>query len=254
MNTYIFALIAFMLFFCSALLGFKINKTLPPELFSEDNKNFIYNVRSAIIMLSALALSMLIVSGKSAHESKFRDIRNQSSKAIFLDHILIDIGKDATDARRALSKFLELEISELKIASIVEKPGSPRITKNGHSMELFDHIDKIVATDETKSILKKQAQLLALELYQIKTQILEELGSNLIWPLVYLLMFWMTIVCFSFCLLMDPSFIHLLGMFVLSLCLMAAFYLIVELDLPLQGAIHVSYSPLELALEQINSR
>jgi hypothetical protein len=79
----------------------------------------------------------------------------------------------------------------------------------------------------------------------------EQGGSAIRWPTLAILAFWLTIIFVSFGYSAPRNATVIVTLFVCSLSVAGAIYLLVQLDQPYSGYIKVSSVPLRAAIDQL---
>jgi hypothetical protein len=81
--------------------------------------------------------------------------------------------------------------------------------------------------------------------------ILQQIGSDIQWPFMAILVFWLAIIFASFGLFAPRNASVNAALFVAALSVAGSIYLILEMDQPYSGLIKISSAPLRAALEQL---
>ena len=78
------------------------------------------------------------------------------------------------------------------------------------------------------------------------------LGTSVPVPFLVVLVFWLTIIFTSFGLLAPRNSTAIAALFVCTLCVAGAIFLILEMDSPFEGLITISQDALRYACSRIN--
>ena len=105
-------LVVFVLVFGSALLGILVHKALPEHHLSADSKDVVKLGIALIATMSALVLSLLVASAKSAFDTRSNQLVQVSADIILLDRALARYGPETKDARSLLRN---------SVATVVER-------------------------------------------------------------------------------------------------------------------------------------
>jgi heme/copper-type cytochrome/quinol oxidase subunit 3 len=99
-------LIVFALVFGSALLAMYVHCALPEAQLSTDSKDVVKLGIALIGTMSALVLSMLVASAKSAFDTRSSQLVHIAADIILLDRALARYGAKTKDARSVLQRSL----------------------------------------------------------------------------------------------------------------------------------------------------
>ena len=81
--------------------------------------------------------------------------------------------------------------------------------------------------------------------------IAQQIASNLRWPFLVVLIFWLAVIFASFGLFAPRNTIVVAALFVAALSVAGSIFLILEMDQPYGGFIKIRSDPLRSALEQL---
>ena len=81
--------------------------------------------------------------------------------------------------------------------------------------------------------------------------IAQQIASNLRWPFLVVLIFWLAVIFASFGLFAPRNMIVVAALFVAALSVAGSIFLILEMDQPYGGFIKIRSDPLRSALEQL---
>ena len=99
-------LIVFALVFGSALLAMYVHCALPEDQLSTDSKDVVKLGIALIATMSALVLSLLVASAKSAFDTRSSQLVQIAADIILLDRALARYGAKTKDARSVLQRSL----------------------------------------------------------------------------------------------------------------------------------------------------
>ena len=102
--------IVFALVFGSALLAMFLHSVLPEEHLSSDSKDVVKLGIALIATMSALVLSLLIASAKSAFDTRSNQLVEASADMILLDRALDRYGPETKEARSLLRRSVAATI------------------------------------------------------------------------------------------------------------------------------------------------
>src|SRR4029077_19934805 len=98
--------IGFALVVGSAVLAMFVHRLLPEEHLSSDSKDVVKLGIALIATMSALVLSLLVASAKTAFDTRSNQLVEGSADMIMLDRALARYGPDTKEARSLLQRSI----------------------------------------------------------------------------------------------------------------------------------------------------
>jgi hypothetical protein len=241
--------IVFAAVFGSALLAMFVHSALPEHHLSADSKDVVKLGIALIATMSALVLSLLIASAKSAFDTRSNQLVQASADIILLDRALARYGPETKEARSLLQRSVAATVEQFWPAE-----GAKPISINpGVSVveALYDQIERLSPQSDAQRALRSQAETMALDVGRTRVLLFEHLGTSIPVPFLVVLVFWLCIIFASFGLFAprNATVIGVLGVCALSVS--GAIFLILELDRSFEGLLQVSGAPLRTALAQL---
>jgi Protein of unknown function (DUF4239) len=242
-------LVVFALVYASALLAMFVHSRLPDDHLTSDSKDVVKLGVALVATMSALVLSLLISSAKTAFDTRSNQLVQAAADIVLLDRALARYGPETKEARSLLRQ---------DVAETVERfwpdNGAKRITlDNGMSPAeaMYDRVDELAPQNEAQRSLRNQALSLAVSVGQLRLLMLEHMGSSIPLPFLVILVFWLCIIFASFGLFAprNATVVAVLGVCALSVA--CAIFLIIELDRSFEGLLQVSGAPMRTALAQL---
>jgi Protein of unknown function (DUF4239) len=242
-------LVVFALVYASALLAMFVHSRLPDDHLTSDSKDVVKLGVALVATMSALVLSLLISSAKTAFDTRSNQLVQAAADIVLLDRALARYGPETKEARSLLRQ---------DVAETVERfwpdNGAKRITlDNGISPAeaMYDRVDELAPQNEAQRSLRNQALSLAVSVGQLRLLMLEHMGSSIPLPFLVILVFWLCIIFASFGLFAprNATVVAVLGVCALSVA--CAIFLIIELDRSFEGLLQVSGAPMRTALAQL---
>lgn len=228
-------------------LGMWSRNLLPGHHLSKEAQDTVKLGAGMVATMSALVLGLLVSSAKNSFDSVNLAIAQNGAKIIQLDHLLSEYGPEASPARQQLKTALADRVEK-----IWGQNGGVRSVEKSTAMQQFQALLQALkpASDFQKSILA-QAQQISSDVWQSRLLLIEQQQEPLPAIFLVLLVFWLTVMFYSFG-LFAPRNVTVLGvLFVCALSVSSAVFLILEMDHPLDGYIKASRAPLVKALELI---
>ena len=102
--------IVFALVFGSALLAMFLHRVLPAEHMSSDSKDVVKLGVALVATMSALVLSLLVASAKSAFDTRSSQLVQVSADMVLLDRALARYGPETKEARDLLKRSVAVTL------------------------------------------------------------------------------------------------------------------------------------------------
>lgn len=240
----------FALVFFFAILGIILAPSLRRHHLNYSSKELFKAIRSILIVLAAFSLGLLMTQAKGDFEKKKNEIKYQSANIILMSRVLEDIGPKTEPSLAALREVVLNEIHQIDEASQSRHNPAQALTI-ARTEKLRLELLKLDARNPREEWLKNTALNLAQQIVYSRWKIYSELNSNLEWPLVYILIFWLSVLFFNLGLTTPRHFVAIGGVSVGAISVAAATYLVFQLDMPYQGLIRISPAPLQQAVHLI---
>ena len=247
--------ISFIIFGClltSALFGLFLKSMLPAHHLEVSSKDAIKIGAGLIATLTALVLGLLVSSAKSTYDSMNDQIKQFSATIVVLDHALAQYGEEAEPIREMVKHNLifahdkiwpSKDVKNINIQAVEKAPGMEAVREK--IMELNPTTDK-------QKALQTDALSIAAELTHLRWQLIEHETGSLPVPFLIVLVFWLAIFFITFGLLSPSNGTIIAMMVVCTLSVAGAMFLILEMNMPLQGMIKVSDESVLKALQYMN--
>jgi len=241
--------VVFALVFGSALLAMFLHSALPEHHLSADSKDVVKLGIAVIATMSALVLSLLIASAKSAFDTRSNQLVQASADIILLDRALARYGPETKEARSLLRHSVAATLERFWPA---RGTGSIAVDPRASPVEaLYDKIDELSPQSDAQRSLRSQALTMAVDLGHTRLLLFENMGSSIPVAFLVVLVFWLCIIFASFGLFAPRNATVIAVLCVCALSVSGAIFLILELDRSFEGLLQVSGAPLRAALAQL---
>jgi hypothetical protein len=243
-------LVVFALVFGSALFAAFVRDALPERHLSAESKDVVKLGIALIATMSALVLSLLVASAKSAFDTRSNQLVQTSVDIILLDRGLASYGPETKDARYLLRNSVAAVVERFWPAEGGRRPIS--IDPNAQPVEaLAVKIEELSPQNDMQRLLRSQALTTAQNVGRTRLPLFENLGSSIPLPFLVVLVFWLCIIFASFGLFAPRNATVIAVLCVCALSVAGAIFLILELDRSFEGLLQVSGAPLRAALAQL---
>jgi hypothetical protein len=241
--------IVFALVCGSALLAMFVRSALPEHHLSADSKDVVKLGIALIATMSALVLSLLIASAKTAFDTRSNQLVQVSADIIELDRALARYGPETKEARSLLERSVAATLERFWPA---EGARPIAIDPKASPVEaLYDKIEELSPQSDAQRALRSQAETTALDMGRTRLLLFEHLDRSIPVPFLVVLVFWLCIIFASFGLFAPRNATVIAVLCVCALSVSGAIFLIIELDRSFEGLLKVSGAPLRAALAQL---
>jgi hypothetical protein len=250
MSTNLTPFLVFACLFGGALLGMGLRAVLPEQHLSAETKDTVRVGMSLIATMAALVLGLLVASTKGAYDTDKSEVVTMASKIIYLDQVLENYGPNAAGTRQVLRQAVARAINVMWPEDSIEFPnGSP----SGSAVQTLPvAIQNLPAETDAQRAFKAEAAQVATDLGQMRWLLFEQSESSISWPMLVIVTTWLAIIFTSVGLFAPSNATVTVSLLLAALSVAGAIFLILELDLPFEGLIHISSEPMRNALAQIS--
>jgi hypothetical protein len=251
MSPIIVAAIVFGVVFLGALFGVALRARLPEQHVGDGSKDVVRLVMGLIATMSALVLGLLIASAKGSYDTQSAELMRLSADVIQLDRTLSQYGPEAAPVRTLFHDTVERAIDRVwpresgRSADLGVQEGKTA------TADFFTLISNLPAETGAQRFAQARALAIGTELAQTRVLMYEQASSSIAWPFLVVLVFWLVILFIGFGLFAPANATVIAALFVGALSVAGAMFLILELDQPYQGLMHLPSTSLRAALVQI---
>ena len=249
MNPLLIATIVFAALFGSTLLGIWLRRRLPDHHLSDETKDAVRIGMKSVSTMAALVLGLLVASTYGAYDTEKNEVIQMAARIVHLDQLLINCGPGAAESRGVLRGALRSAILRIWPTAKVEQ-GTPA-PDYVWTQALPRAIQGISTSDDAQRAFKSQAAALTNELGQMRWLLFEQTESSISVPLLVIMVFWFTLMFVSVSLFAPANATVNVAQLLAALSVAGAIFLILELDAPFDGLIHISSGPMLNALSHV---
>ncbi|HET7008898.1 MAG TPA: hypothetical protein VFK65_25595 [Candidatus Binatia bacterium] len=249
MNDNAIGLMVLMCIFGASLLGMLLRRTLSEHHLSADTKDSVKLGMGLVGTMAALILGLLVAAAKSSYDTEKSEVIQMAAKIAFLDRILANYGPESAGSRGLLRRSAENAINRMWPH---ERSQHVQLDPTGSGAEeLYKAIQKLSPRDDVQSSLKNQAVGVASDLGQLRWLLFEQSGSAIATPFLIVVISWLAIIFLSWGLFAPANVVAISSLLLAALSVSGAIFLILELDQPFEGLIHISSAPMRSALAHL---
>lgn len=247
------AIAAVMLACCygAALLGSFLHGRLPEQHLDADTRDVVKLVMGLVATMAALVLGLLVASANTSHERQASELAELAADIILLDQTLALYGPDAQALRDGLRREIRQTHDAIwsPIGARPENLNSPELRKA--SLAKRAQMAALSPKNEAQQQLKSRAFALADGIGKARLLMFESSRNQIPWPFLVVLIFWTSVLFLGFGLLVRLNVTVAAALFLGSLAVAGAIFLILELSEPYHGILKVSDAPLRNAIAQL---
>lgn len=250
MNSLWIAAMVVVCLIAGALLGTTLRAKLPERHLSQESLDVIKLATGLLATLAALVLGLLISSANTERSTVVRVVDETVASAGLLDRYLAAYGQDTQEARELLRQIVVRRAQVRWPAEDFGPPEPPIASNRNEWVELAERVLKLAPRDDAQKWLQNQALALANGLAVTQGLAISQLlGNELPMPLLFVLVVWTTAIFISFGIFVRMNLTVILALSISALAVAAAIFLILELNSPFTGLIHVSSASSHALLE-----
>lgn len=244
--------ISFVVLLCifgSAVAGLLLRPRFPDAHLNAESKEIVKLVIGIVGTMTGMVLGLLVASAKSSFDSQRNGVAQLAANVVVLDRALAHYGTETQDVRDVLRNSVNDMIQRIWPEESLSSPSGRADTAK------YDEVyDKILGL-RPKNDAQRTTQALALTIIHDTARmrwLLYSQRDNSI-PNVFLVLMvaWLAITFGSYGLFAPRHATSLTVLLLGSLVVSSAVFLILELDHPFGGIMHISSQPLRNALDQI---
>ena len=243
--------IVFACIFGVALFAMFFKRYLPENHLSAESKDVVKLGMGTIATLAAIVLGLLIATAKGTYDAQSGAIQEYAAKVMLLDRVLAKYGPETKEARDLLRGAVEATVNRFWPDDGVQAgnlaPGEARAA--GEAM--YDKIADLTPQNDGQRALKARALEATTDLAQERLRLFARHDGSLPLPFLVVLASWLVILFAGYGLLAPRNATVAAVLFVCTLSVSAAIFLLLELSTPFAGIMRVSSGPLHDALSVI---
>ncbi len=247
--------IAFLAFVCcsgAAMAGMVLHRKLPDHHLDGDSKDVVKLVMGLIATMAALVLGLLIASAKSSYDTQTTELQQVSAGLVQLDRTLELYGPETREVRDSLKRSVAASLERVWPADESQPANLAPSLNRGQADALYAKLQSLAPTTEAQRHAQNSAMQLGAGLAQTRILMFEQLGGSVSWPLLGVLVFWLSVLFLGFGLFARFHITITVALIVGALSVAGAIFLILELSQPYQGLMRISDVPLRSALAQMD--
>ncbi|MFN7778053.1 MAG: hypothetical protein ACK5RK_04150 [Betaproteobacteria bacterium] len=253
MNASALAAIAFVCAFGGALAGMAVRRAMPQHHFDADSRDTIKVGAGLIATMTALVLGLVTASAKSTFDSATANVQQVAVAVLVLDRTLARYGPQTREVRTALRDAISTRVDSIwprgaaRSASV--DPSQGIVGANAESVARAIHA--LQPADDAQRALQARATDQAETLLKSRWLVLSATEASIPLPFIAILLAWLAAIFASFGLFAPRNATVIATLFVCAVSVAGALFLVLEMESPFDGLLHVSDQPLRYALARL---
>jgi hypothetical protein len=235
----------------AALLGLFLHGRLPEQHLDAESRDLVKLVMGLVATMAALVLGLLVASANSSHERQASELASLSADILLLDQTLALYGPDAQAIRDGLRQDIRQTHDAIWSPTGARPENLNSATIQSASRVKRNQMAALSPKSEAQQQLKSRVFSLADSIGKSRLLMFESAKSQIPWPFLVVLIFWISVLFLGFGLLARFNATVAATLFLGSLAVAAAIFLILELSEPYRGILQVSDAPLRNAIAQL---
>lgn len=249
MNITLIAVILLIVLVGAALLGRYVHCYLPEAHLSTDSRDAVKLAMGLVATMTALVLGLLVSSAKDGYDTKRSEVIQMAAKVAFLDRALSLYGPEAAEARGELRAAVADAVRRIWA---IDQTRPAQLAPNRQMGDaLYLDVQRLSPHDDTQRALKAQVESLIVDLGQLRLLLVAQSIPSISKPMLIILLSWLVVIFFGFSLIAPPNATTTLALFASAFSVAGAIFLILELDHPFGGLIHIPSEPIANVLSHL---
>ena len=225
-------------------MGRVIRPRLPAEHRSREMTEVLLAVIAMLVTFSAIVLGLMLNSSLNKLQHLNDLVSGLADRIVRLDDTLVEYGSDARLAHVALANYTRREA-----AGLAEDASAPM------TRAALQRVESLIVgfdpRDSYHEMMKHDALTRYGDMIDVRFRLLSEGGTSSNLPFNLTLGFWLLLTFFVFGLNSERNLFIVVALTVSMCAIVAAIFVILDMDTALGGLISVSQDPLDLALAQL---
>jgi hypothetical protein len=247
----IIGLIIFAVLVGGAFVGWAAHQRLPANHLTDETRSLVSVSMAVVGTISALVLGLLISNANTSFIARSGEVTTLSADILRLDQMLRLYGPEADPARGKLHQFAERKTNDLFPSSLRDVR-----VNNESTYEVLQQVEYLMLElrppDPRRQWFLQQALLHAAKIGNTHWLLGQEAGQGTPKAFVALVVFWLSLLFASFGLFAPRNLISGLTLVLCAIAVAGAVEMILELEQPFRGVLHISPLPMRHAIHSLN--
>ena len=205
-----------------------------------------------VATLTALVLGLLIASANSSFYTQAAEMQEVATKIVQIDHMLALYGPETREARDVLKQIVVAVHRKVWPTDDGQSANlDPALNRNQADI-FFQKLESLSPKTEAQRSAQAAVLQLGTSLAQTRMLMFEQLGSPIEWPLLVILIFWVSVLFLGFGMLARLNITIAVALMVGALSVSSAVFLMLELSQPYQGIMRIPDTAFRSVLAHID--
>jgi len=249
----VISLIVFLAVFGGSVLGITYRSLLTEHHLSSESREFVLTIGLELAgVIAAFVLALAVTAAQSTFHEQYSEMSEVSAKILLLDSVLIDYGSDAREARATLRKSLINTIDVLWPDNNMDHNTINSDLRTNKA--LYKNILSLKPNNEYQESLRHKALEISFDIEKTRDLLLiqqvDYIPRTFIIVLV-LLTLWFVFIFFGLGIYAPVNSTVIMMLILSALSVAIAFFMIIDLNLPFQGILHMPKQPFEQMLQYL---
>jgi len=248
----IIGLIIFGIVSAGAFVGWLIGQRLPTHHTTDETKSLVSLSMAVVGTVSALVLGLLIANANVSFIARNTEVTALSVDIIRLDRMLRLYGPEADPARKMLRRYADRRTLDL----FPEHSRDGVRVDNESTYQLLQQVEDLLLAlhpaDHRHEWLIGQAMMHAANIGNTTWLLTQQSGQGVPRPFLCLVVFWLTLLFASFGLFAPRNLTSALTVTLCAMAIAGAVEMILELEQPFAGLVHLSPLPMRSAIDALS--
>ena len=249
MNEVLFALLVFFCLTGASLGSLLLFTRLPVHHRRDDTQNVVRLIANIFVVMTSLVLGLMINSAKGRFDGINRDVHTFTTDLILLDRLLTLYGPDANDTHQRLVVYAE------RAADGNWTSRDPVLESDKTSEQLLNDVGSslraLKPADDAHLSTWNDAREQYRKVVELRWALVEQAEGSIPTSLLAMVVAWLVLIFASFGFRAPRNIVVLASFVAASALITGALYLIVDMDAPFGGPIHISSAPLHRAIAEM---
>jgi len=233
----------------AALLGRRVHGYLPEAHLRADSRDAVKLAMGLVATMTALVLGLLVSSAKGTYDTARSEVIQMAAKVAFLDRVLALYGPEAAEARGELRAAI---IDAVRRIWPTDRSGPAQLAPNQQAGDaLYVTIQRLSPYDDAQRTLKVQVATRMVDLGELRSLLVAQSIPSISQPMLMILVSWLVVIFFGFSLIAPPNATTTLALVASAFSVACAIFLILELDHPFGGLMHIPSEPITNVLSHL---
>jgi hypothetical protein len=233
----------------ASLGSLAVYKRLPAHHRDENTHAIIKLAANLFVVMTSLVLGLMISAAKNTFESVDRNVHAFATDLILLDRSLVEYGPETNDTRQRLLAYVKRAVDG------TWRAGSQPLIDDIEAARILTDVGASLRSIKPPDAERAELRAMALERFQKVLEqrwtLVEQSEGTIPAPLIIVVGVWLVLIFASFGYRAPRNIIVVTALLVAAALVSAAIYLIIDMDVPFSGPIHVSPAPLERVIAEM---